>query len=244
MAGICDTCHAGCCRAYNLLITAYDALVISQDLGLPIAEFVTFLATRGEQTKLAGGKNTPILFSDPGYEEIRFFVTLKRVESLLVPDTVKCYFLQEWNRQEPVLARGSHPGARIIGRCGIYGSRPLMCKTYPTSLHGEGAVGFIGTPPPTELQKQHEAYTICPEKWSPEAFAQDPAKALHSLVLYNYETNFQNRALAEWNASPGLVKDFFPFMMKAYGARFRVSQEMVANPPEVKKDDNPAPIPE
>ncbi|MBI4662158.1 MAG: YkgJ family cysteine cluster protein [Verrucomicrobia bacterium] len=244
MAGICDTCHAGCCRTYNLIVTVYDALVISRDLGLPIAEFVTFLATRGEQIKLAGGKNTPIIFSDPGYEEVRFFVTLKRVDSRLIAGTLKCYFLQEWNRQEVVAARGDHPGARIAGRCGIYGSRPLMCQTYPTVLHNEGAVGFIGTPPPTDLQKVHEIYKICPEKWSPEAFVQDPAKALHSLVLYNYETNFQNRCLAEWNASPGLMKGFFPFMLRAYGERFRLNLDMVASTPEVKKDDNPAPIPE
>lgn len=218
--------------------------MISRDLGLPIAEFVTLLATKGEKTKLAGGINTPIVFSDPGLEETRFFVTLKRIESQLVPETVKCYFLQEWNRHETVVARGGHPGARIAGRCGIYGSRPLMCQIYPTLLDSGGAVAFINTPPPTDLQSVHEIYKICPEKWSPGAFAQDPAKAAHTLVLFNYETNFQNRCVAEWNTRPGLMKDFFPFMVRAYGDRFRLAPEMVANAPEVRSDENPAPIPE
>jgi hypothetical protein len=105
-------------------------------------------------------------------------------------------------------------------------------------------VGFINTPPATDLQKVHEIYKICPEKWTTQAFAQDPAKVLHTLVLSRYEMEFQNRAVAEWNAKPGLMKDFFPFMLAAYGNRFRLAPEMVAGSPEIKRDDNPAPIPE
>jgi hypothetical protein len=40
------------------------------------------------------------------------------------------------------------------------------------------------------------------------------------------------------------MKDFFPFMLAAYGNRFRLAPEMVAGSPEIKRDDNPAPIPE
>lgn len=244
MAGICDTCHAGCCRTYHLLITAYDALVIARDLGLPVGEFTTFLAANGENIKRIGGKHTPIKFADPGQEENRFFIALKRVNSALIPGTLKCYFLQEWQRQDVVAERGDHSGAKIIGRCGIYDSRPQMCKTYPAALHTEGALGFIATPPPTPLSDQNKIYEICPEKWTPEAFAQDPSKMLHTLVLTSYEVDFQSRAVAEWNAKPGLAKEFFPFMHRVYGIRFRLGgTQTVENPPDLKTADGSPVIP-
>lgn len=230
MSGICDTCHAGCCRAYHLVITAYDALVIARDLSLPIGEFTHFLATAADQINQFGD-NTPIEFADAGLEMKRFFISLKKVASPLIPGTEKCFFLQEWMRQEPITVRGDHPGARIAGRCGIYHSRPQMCRTFPTCMHENGAVGFIPTPAPTPLQVDHEIYKVCPEKWTPDAFAKDPSDAMHTLALYRYERDFQNLAIADWNKKPGLAKDFFPFMMSVYGNRFRLGAELTATPP-------------
>lgn len=245
MAGICDTCHAGCCRTYNVFITAHDALTIAQDLALPVAEFVTFLAADEQQARqFPADHQSPMIFSDPGKENARFFLMLKKVESGLIPGTLKCFFLQEWKRQDPIANRGDHPGARIAGRCGVYGSRPLLCRTFPSTLHENGAVGFISTPQPTEVEKTNEIYKLCPEKWTPQAFSSDPTKVLHTLVLSRYETDFQNRAVAEWNAKPGLMKDFFPYMLAAYGNRFRLAPELVATPPSLQDADNPAPIPE
>lgn len=238
---MCDTCHAGCCRAYNLLITVYDALVISRDLTLPIAEFASMLPRQAEMVKKMGDLHTPVRFSDPGYEDTFFYIVLKRVPSALLPGTVKCYFLQEWNRAEVVADRGQHLGAKIAGRCGIYGSRPLMCRAYPAFLHGNGALGFVTNPKPLELSKASPAYELCPDEWTAGAFAPDPGQAVHTLVLNRYEINFQNELIKEWNNAPRALREFFPFAAACYANRFRMAPQLVETPPEVLPPEPPAP---
>jgi Fe-S-cluster containining protein len=247
MSSMCETCHAGCCRAYNLFITVYDALRISRDLSLPISEFVTLVAQNAEGVKRLGGQNHPIRFSDPGFEDTFFFVALKRVESRLVPGTHKCTFLQEWQRSEPVAGRDGHPGSKVVGRCGIYGSRPLMCRTYPSVLHPDGALGFISNPKPPDLMKTNPIYTLCPEKWETASFTSDPSQAVHTLVLNRYEVDFQNKLVDEWNANPRPMKGFFPYAVACYGNRIRLVPELVTEPKVVDApaaSADPMPIPE
>jgi Fe-S-cluster containining protein len=247
---MCDTCHAGCCRAYHLFITVFDALLISRDLNLPIAEFVTMVPQNDEGVKRLGNLNRPIRFSDPGFEDTYFYIGLKRVESRLFPGTVKCFFLQEWHRAEPVAARGNHPGATVAGRCGIYGSRPLMCRAYPSHLHPNGALGLIGNPKPAELVKTNAIYNLCPDKWDAASFGSDPTQVVHNLVLNRYEVEFQNKLIEEWNANPRPLRDFFPFAVACYANRFRLAPEMVQTPPAAEPapqpvpELEPAPIPE
>jgi Fe-S-cluster containining protein len=176
-----------------------------------------------------GRLHRPLKFSDPGFEDTQFFIALKRVESRLIPGTLKCYFLQEWQRSEAVTARGEHPGSKLAARCGIYGSRPLMCRAYPSFLH-EGALGYVTNPAPSELSKSHEIYTLCPEKWEAAAVGTDSTQVLHQLVLNRYEIDFQNKLVEEWNAAPRTLNEFFPFAVNCYGNRFRVVPEMVTTP--------------
>jgi Fe-S-cluster containining protein len=246
MTTMCDTCHAGCCRAYNLIVTVYDALQISQDLNLPIAEFVTMVSQNEEGVKRMGGIHTPLRFSDPGFEDTFFYIALKRVESRLMPGTLKCYFLHEWQRAEPIAERGNHPGAKIAGRCGIYASRPLMCQAYPAFLHQDGALGFITNPAQPELVKADPIYTLCPEKWTPGAFAPNVNRTVHNLVLNKYEIEFQNRLISEWNANPRPLKEFFQYATGCYANRFRLVPELVTTPQVAKPAaaSEPAPIPE
>lgn len=244
---MCDTCHAGCCRAYTLIITVFDALQISRDLSLPIGEFVTMIPHNAEKVKKMGDLHRPLRFSDPGFEDSFFYIALKRVESRLIPGTVKCYFLQEWQRSEPVAKRGQHPGATVAGRCGIYGSRPLMCRAYPSFLHKD-ALGFITNPKSPGLEKANAIYTLCPEKWEAASFGSDPSQIIHQLVLNRYEIEFQNKLIEEWNASPRPLKEFFPYAVACYGNRFRVVPEMVTTPEvavrSVAGDESPMPIQE
>lgn len=221
MGSMCDTCHAGCCRAYHLLITVYDALRISQDLALPIGEFVAMVPQTADGSKRLGDQHHPIRFSDPGYEDTYFYLGLKRVDSRLAPGTLKCYFLQEWSRAEDAAGRGDHPGAKIIGRCGIYASRPLMCRAYPTSLHADGNLAFIGDPKVVDLQKTNAIYTLCPEPWSPAAFGPDCTTVVQNLALNRYEVSFQNKLVDEWNTNPRALREFFPHAVRCYGARLR-----------------------
>jgi len=247
MASMCDTCHAGCCRAYHLLITVFDAIRIAQDLSLPVGEFVTMIPQNAANAKRMGELHRPIRFSDPGFEDTYFFIGLKRVESKLIPGTLKCFFLQEWQRQEPVAARGDHPGANIAGRCGIYGSRPHMCRAYPGFLHGSGALGFITNPKPAEISKTNAIYTLCPEKWQATSAGADTTGVMHNLVLNRYEIEFQNKVVDEWNASPRALKHFFPYAVSCYSGRYRVAPDAPA-PVESAKvpviESEPAPLPE
>lgn len=238
MAGMCDTCHAGCCRGYNLLITAFDALRISRDLSLPVGEFSTLLSFSAEQSKRFENSFTPIKLSDPGCSEKRYFLALRRIESKQFPGTVKCYFLNEWMREHDAPNREGHTGKRVIGRCSIYGSRPMMCRTYPTSLHNETPLGFISTPRPIDLADKHPIYQLCPEKWTAEAFSTDPTTVLHNLAVNRFEMEFYNRAISEFNKGGHKVAEFFPFMARLYENRFRTVPQLVATPPvAVEKAD-------
>lgn len=249
MSSMCDTCHAGCCRAYHLFITVFDAIRISRDLGLPMAEFVTLVPQNAEGAKRLGDIHRPIRFSDPGFEDTYFYLALKRVESRLIPNTLKCYFLQEWQRAEPLASRGDHPGAKVTGRCGIYGSRPLMCRAYPSFLHPHGALGFITNPKPPELMKANAVYSLCPEKWDAASFA-DSTQVVHNLVLNRYEIDFQNKLVDEWNGNPRPLKTFLPHAVACYSARFRqvppavVSKSATTPAKSRVAAADPAPIPE
>jgi Fe-S-cluster containining protein len=233
VASLCDTCHAGCCRAYNLLITVYDALVISRDLSLPIAEFASVLPMDADKSKRMGDLHVPLRFSDPGFEDSFFYIILKRVPSALFPGSVKCYFLQEWTRSEPVAERRSHPGAKVAGRCGIYGSRPIMCRAYPAFLHANGALGFVTNPQPLESSKTIPAFELCPEPWTVEAFTKDPSQTVHTLITNKYEIGFQNELIKEWNAAPRSLREFFPHAAACYANRFRLAPALVATPPPI-----------
>lgn len=244
---MCDTCHAGCCRAYNLIITVFDAVQISKDLSLPISEFVALISENAEGVKRLGALHRPLRFSDPGLEDTFFYIGLKRVESRLIPETLKCYFLHEWQRAEPVMERGEHPGGKIAGRCGIYGSRPLMCRAYPNFLHQNGAVAFISNPKQPELAQAHRIYSVCPEKWDLKSMGEEASQVVHQLILNKYEIDFQNKLIDEWNAAPRRHSEFFPHAAACYGGRLRMVPEMVTTPSVAEAPQavpEPAPIPE
>lgn len=242
---MCDTCHAGCCRGYNLLITGFDALRMSRDLSLPVGEFCTLLAFKYDVSKRFESNYVPIKLSEPGCEEKRFFLALKRIESPLVPGTVKCYFLNEWKRQHPAPNREDHTGKTIVARCSIYGSRPMMCRTYPTSLHQNVALGFISTPRPIEMAENNAMYQLCPEKWTADQFSTDATGVLHNLAIHRYEQDFYNQAIVEFNKKPHRLADFFPYLTRIYENRFRTAPganaEKAAQPPPAVETAPPPP---
>ena len=170
---------------------------------------------------------TVIKFSDPELAGKHFVLSLKRVDSSVIPGTRKCYFLLEWERKQPIPSRGDHLGSKIAGRCGIYGSRPLMCSVFPTVLAGAGeAIGYVGTP--NNPNPAHEAYRLCPDEWTSSAFSSNPTATIHNLAVSNYEKNYQAQILSEWNSNPGLMQNFFDVMEKAYANRFRHAEKSQA----------------
>ena len=231
MGAMCDTCHAGCCRGYNLLITGFDALRMSRELSLPLGEFCTLLSFTPEQAKRFEPTFAAIRLAGPNTEGKRYFLALKRIESRLIPNTVKCYFLNEWKREHPAPQREGHSGRQVVARCSVYGSRPMMCRTYPTSLHSQVSLGFISTPRPIDLADKHPIYQLCPEKWEASSFSTDPTTVLHNLAIHRYEADFYNQAVLEFNKEARGVEDFFPFLARVYENRFRTAPELVSRPP-------------
>lgn len=231
MGAMCDTCHAGCCRGYNLLITGFDALRMSRELSLPLGEFCTLLSFRTDQAKRFEANFAAIRLAEPGTEDKRFFLALKRIESALSPGTVKCYFLNEWKREHPAPNREGHTGRDVVARCSVYGSRPMMCRTYPTALHANLALGFISTPRPIDLADKNPIYQLCPEKWEAGGFSTDSTGVLHNLAVHRYETEFYQQAIAEFNRTPRRLDEFFPYLARVYENRFRTAPELVSRPP-------------
>lgn len=240
---MCSTCHAGCCRAFHLVITAFDALHIARELSMPVGEFVTLQAVDDATARAFGEVHTPIHFADQGQGRTPHFVTLKRVDSKLLPGTQKCYFLTEWQRAEPVAQRHPHPGSNVLARCAIYSARPRMCRVYPANLHKDGAIGFVSTPLSAGIQQQHDIYRLCPEPWTHEQFAADLPEPLHHLVLERYERDFQNRVVQEWNKAPRPAAHFFPHMAEIYARRFRTAPAAAAGPAVVLPAAPPAGTP-
>lgn len=120
MAQPCDNCSAPCCRNYNVVITLVDAFRIATTLKMPITEIAEMRyidEPDGEyKVKLSGNVE-----AEPRFHRI---VLRKAVD----PDpqfTGRCIFLVTVGER---------------GRCGIYGMRPFVCSTYPTSYDD----GFIG----------------------------------------------------------------------------------------------------
>lgn len=110
----CDACLSGCCRGFNLVIQGFDAWRIGRDLKLPLGDFAEL---RWTDKPVEG---VPLSL-DPAHRDRAYRLLLKRVPDVLGGFTVRCVFLVT-------------VGTR--GRCGIYGSRPSMCRTYPTSFTG------------------------------------------------------------------------------------------------------------
>jgi len=215
----CDTCHAGCCRSYNICITVTDVLRVARDLHLAPAEFTEFKAVQASDAADFERQTEAIHFSDPGAEKTRFFLTLRRVPSVVGPGSVRCIFLHEWERTRPVAERRAHPGARVIARCSIYPSRPLMCRLYPSTTDAASLLAYLRKPPTSSLSGTHPFYEVCPEDWSAPDFASDFDEVLQNHARDKYEWAFQKLAISKWNKAPGLQADFFPLMEKAYQAR-------------------------
>lgn len=220
MAGPCDTCHAGCCRSYHLFITAFDAFRVARDLGVTVGEFATMTVFDAADAVRYEEEYTALRFTDQP-EDKRFFLALRRIDSALFPGTHKCYFLQEWRRENEAPERGEHPGRHTLGRCGIYSSRPMVCRTYPTSLHPTVPVGLINTPPPPQMPESQEAHTLCPEEWTAANFGVEPTRVIHNLAIRRFEREFYNQAVAEFNAENHPLPEYFPFMLRVYEHRFR-----------------------
>jgi Fe-S-cluster containining protein len=121
-ASPCDTCLAGCCRGHNLVIRGSDAVRISRERGLQIADFAELAWCAPDEPG-----SIALDPSEPGH---RFRLQLRQVDEVHGAFTERCTFLDTIDGR---------------GRCAIYESRPAMCRAYPTTWR-EGTLAVATGP--------------------------------------------------------------------------------------------------
>src|SRR4051794_16971621 len=109
MPSPCAECPAYCCRLTVAPLSGYDMWRIARGLEYPSDRFVAFRTARR-----ADSHSYYLERSGPAY-----YITLDKVGEGAAR---RCTFLLEL------------PGG--AARCGIYGLRPTVCRTYPAVMHG------------------------------------------------------------------------------------------------------------
>ena len=185
----CDGCAAGCCRKFTVTIGGFDAYRLATGLALPMADFAELrwgLEPDGDHRVLLNGK------AAPGRRYYR--LALQRVPDPDPAYQVRCIFL---------LSVGER------GRCGVYGLRPGICRTYPAFLTDGGRVGSADG-------------KFCPPRaWNVESmdvpyFRRELLyRRRHDLLFDELVDAWNERLLA--TGGEHVERDFFGFLSTVYG---------------------------
>ncbi|MDA1013740.1 MAG: YkgJ family cysteine cluster protein [Planctomycetota bacterium] len=203
--GICDGCHAGCCRSFAVPITGADILNLEHATGLTFWDFACRWADH--EGSIARNYAPHFQFQDePGTD---FVICLMQKESVVLPDSSKCVFLSE---TPPTVE--SPLG---VGNCGVYGSRPSACRAFPTKLSRTGEMAVIHDVPERGRGGSNPAYKLCPRPWEPADV--DPLEAPRDLVVAKYEMRFFHQLAAVWNREPRDWAMFPDFVRVVYANR-------------------------
>lgn len=223
----CAGCHAGCCRSFAIPVTGADLLRIETDLGLGFAE----VACRWEDRdgSIACGVMPHFFFQDE--PRTPFAICLRHESSSIFQKTTKCRFLVETPRTD----------ASPLGTasCGIYDSRPLPCRVYPTRLGASGLLAELHQVPahgrPDEPAET--AYKMCARPW--ELAEIDPISSVQNLIVLQFEIDFFSQVAAVWNRAR-LEFELFPaFLFEIYQNRVVLEDALqkVAQPPSTIRGD-------
>ena len=203
--GLCDTCHAGCCRAFAVPVTGADVIAIQRRLGLPFEEFVRRMPD--PDGRIANGAVPHFSFDDS--PETPYVICLNHAPSEFHANSTKCRFLIECAPdQEFPLGRA---------RCGIYPVRPSACRVFPTKFNATHDLVIVCDIPQRMRQNNNPAYTLCPRPWQPEDV--DPIQSVQDLAVLKYELAFFRQVADVWNRSPGSWRAFPQFLDIVYSKR-------------------------
>jgi hypothetical protein len=223
--GMCDSCHAGCCRAFAVPVTGADILAIQRRLGLAFEEFVRKVAD--PSGRIANGAVPHFTFEEA--PEIPYVICLDHVSSAFHPQSTKCRFLIECPPD------AEHPLGRA--RCGIYGVRPSACRVFPTKFNPTNDMALVVDLPQRVRDSSNPAYTLCPRPWEPADI--DPIQAVQDLAVVKYELAFFRQVGQLWNRSPGSWNAFPKFLDLVYSNRVGREERAV----ETTADDEPVTLP-
>jgi len=218
----CDSCHAGCCRAFAVPVTGADILRMQRDLGLSFWEIAIRWAD--PEGAIAKGQAPHFRFADE--PRTPFVICLRHEESALHAGTTKCRFLVEHPPDH------EHPFG--VARCGIYESRPSACRAFPTRLGTAGDLVILHDVPQSGRVDDHPAYRLCPRPW--ETSEVDPIQSAADLVVARYEMAFFRQLAAAWNRRPQSMDVFADFIRLVYSQRV---QRAAADEESRDADDGP-----
>jgi len=216
---LCKNCHAGCCRRYNPYLWGSDIIRICQALEVDISFFTYAHQIKGEEIEKLKDKEPMFIFTDSG-EEQHFVLILKANESKLYPDTSKCMFLQEWNAE----AMRSEELTGVIGRCGIYGIRPINCRAWPAA-YDEETKGVVIRDPNLILDKRHKriddshVFDICSRAMTHEDYSRYEDDYVKDAVVNYHEKEYFMQVADKWNQKPDVSDNFYKFLLSEYSNR-------------------------
>jgi Fe-S-cluster containining protein len=210
--GLCDTCHAGCCRTFAVPVTGADIITIQRKLGLPFEEFVRRMPD--PNGRISGGAVPHFSFEDS--PDIPYIICLNHQPSPYHANSTKCRFLVECAPDE------QFPLGRA--RCGIYGVRPSACRVFPTKFNATHDLVVVCDIPGRFRENPNPAYTLCPRPWEPADV--DPIQSAQDLAVVKYELAFFRQVADVWNRSPGSWAAFPQFLEIVYSKR--VEREQLA----------------
>ncbi len=222
--GICDGCHAGCCRTFAVPVTGADIFRIQRATGLSFWDFVCRWAD--PKGTIARGAAPHFHFSDD--PTTPFVIALLHVPSRVFAGTTRCCFLEE----TPPDAQ--HPLGQ--GRCLVYPVRPLACRAFPTRLDSSGELAVIQEVPSHARDERVAVYRLCPRPWQPDDL--DPVETPLDLAAVQYEMNFFRAVAAVWNRKPQSWLAFPDFLQYVYSRRV-VTAEQVSRLDDVSDQPQP-----
>lgn len=208
---ICNTCAAGCCRRYEVSITGYDILKISRTLGIPPLFFLDISELTDNDYEQGLAKSEALFVFTNNNLKRSYRIKLKKTESTLIKDTVKCMFLQEWPGTSP-----KHP---IVARCGIYNTRPLICATYPAKFVNNNRTVVVPYVYEREQDKKGTPYEICKQAFTDSDLPADKDELLNLLIKFHYETEYFQDIAEKWNKNPASINDFINELNDIYDKR-------------------------
>ncbi|OGI00282.1 MAG: hypothetical protein A2Y25_01480 [Candidatus Melainabacteria bacterium GWF2_37_15] len=215
----CKTCQGGCCRRYNIHLWGSDIIKICNALKVDISFFTYAYHIEEDKIENLKGKDPLFIFTDSGKEEY-FILILKSNESKYYPDTLKCIFLQEWSAD----ALGSEELSGIIGRCGIYGIRPVTCRAWPAGYEEE-TQNIVIRDPHLILEKKHKrtsdspALDICKNTLTHQDYINFEAQYIEDSIINHHEKQFFLKVAEKWNKNPDISDNFYKFLVKEYNNR-------------------------
>jgi Fe-S-cluster containining protein len=203
--GLCESCHAGCCRSFAVPVTGADILRIEKQRGLSFWDFVCRWAD--PQSQISRNHVPQFHFADE--PQTPFTICLRHEASAWFANATKCQFLIEHAPD------AEHP--RGSARCGIYESRPSACRVFPTKFSNSGEFVVLYDVPRSSRDAGNPAYELCPRPWEPADV--DSIQSAADLVVAKYEMTFFHSLAAVWNRKPQPWEIFPDFLRLVYAER-------------------------